>query len=221
VEITGAAVTAAAGRVEVLAHVGRPGTDATVRLARRAIDTGAGGVSAVTPYYYSLDDEQLVEHYRALVTNSAEVPAYAYTIPARTGNDLSPEAAVKLAEAGLFGLKDSTKSLGRHLEYLEVTRDRPFRVLMGSDGLVLDALRAGAAGCISAVANARPDLLVGLTRAFLNQNQREAERSQEELSVIREELSRGPTLVGVKRATARALGERGVVYPEGLRPPLG
>jgi 4-hydroxy-tetrahydrodipicolinate synthase len=215
------AAAAAAGRIAVLAHVGRAGTDATIRLAHRTVGAGALGVSAVVPYYYAVDEGHLVEHYRALRGAVPDVPVYAYTIPARTGNELSPAAAGKLAQAGLAGLKDSTKSMERHVEYLEATRDHPFRVLMGSDGMVLDALRAGAAGCVSAVANARPDLLVGLTRAFLGGRVEEAERHQAEVTAVREKLSRGPSLAGIKRATARALADAGTDYPVRLRPPLG
>lgn len=45
--VVAATVDACAGRVKVLAHVGRASTPATVRLARRAIEAGADGVSAV------------------------------------------------------------------------------------------------------------------------------------------------------------------------------
>ena len=45
---------------------------------------GAAAVSAVVPYYYSLSQEQIVAHYRALL-GAVDAPVYAYTIPARTG----------------------------------------------------------------------------------------------------------------------------------------
>jgi 4-hydroxy-tetrahydrodipicolinate synthase len=221
VELAAAAVTAARGRIAVLAHVGRAATDATVRLARWALEAGASGVSAVVPYYYALDDGQILEHYRALTGSVGGVPAYAYTIPARTGNELSPTVVAKLADEGLAGLKDSTKSIDRHREYLDAVRTRPFRILMGSDGLILSALRAGAVGCVSAVANARPDLLVRLKHAFLAGDDPGAEGLQRELSVVREQLGRGTALMGIKRATAALLRDRGIAYPERLRRPLG
>jgi dihydrodipicolinate synthase/N-acetylneuraminate lyase len=221
VKLVAAAVTASGGRITVLAHVGRAATDATVRLAGRALGAGADGVSAVVPYFYALEDGQVLDHYRAVTGAVGDLPTYAYTIPARTGNELSPAVVAKLADEGVAGLKDSTKSLERHRKYLDATRGRPFRILMGSDGLVLDALRAGAAGCVSAAANARPDLLVRLNHAFVAGDEPRAERLQAELSAVREELSRGPALTGIKRAAAAVLRDRGVAYPERLRGPLG
>jgi dihydrodipicolinate synthase/N-acetylneuraminate lyase len=208
-----AAVRAARGRIEVLAHVGRPATDATVRVLRRAVDARATGVSAVVPYYYALDDAQVVAHYRAVLAAAEDTPLFAYSIPARTGNELSPAALRELVADGLAGVKDSTKSLKRHREYLDVGAP----VLMGSDGLVLEALDLGAAGCVSAIANLRPDLLLGLTRASLAGRRDEAERCQRELSELRAELTRERPLVALKRAVA----DRVSGYPAALRRPLG
>ena len=67
----------AASRGRVLAHVGRPDTPTTVRLARRALADGADGISAVVPYYYALTDEQILTHFRAVVAAAGEHPAYA------------------------------------------------------------------------------------------------------------------------------------------------
>jgi dihydrodipicolinate synthase/N-acetylneuraminate lyase len=206
-------VEAARGRIPVLAHVGRPDTVATLRLAHRTLADGADGVSAVVPYYYALEDAQIVAHYRALIDVADGKPAYAYTIPARTGNELSVEAARSLAHAGLAGVKDSTKSFERHRAYL----DTGLPVLMGSDGMVAQALKAGAAGCVSALANVRPDLLLRLKQTAADAREEEASAAQEEVSALRAELSRGRALVALKRAAA----ERVSGYPSTLRAPLG
>jgi 4-hydroxy-tetrahydrodipicolinate synthase len=212
VSLVAATVRAAKGKAEVLAHVGRASTAATVHLALRAIDAGAAGVSAVLPYYYALDDEQVVAHYAALLAAVREVPVYAYTIPARTSNDLSTHALRELVERGLTGVKDSTKSLERHAEYLAVGAP----VLMGSDGLVLEALDLGAAGCVSAIANGRPDLLVQLARARVEGRRPDAEALQREISELRASYARERPLVALKRAVA----ERVADYEPRLRPPL-
>lgn len=208
-----ATVRAARGAASVLAHVGQPGTAATERVLRRAFEAGADGVSAVVPYYYALDDEQVAAHYRTLLAAAEGGPVFAYTIPARTGNELSAGTLRELVAAGLAGVKDSTKSLERHREYLAVGAP----VLMGSDGLVLEALDLGAAGCVSAIANLRPDLLLGLTTARVAGHRDRAEGLQRELSELRAELARERPLVGLKRAVARRLPG----YPAALRPPLG
>jgi 4-hydroxy-tetrahydrodipicolinate synthase len=220
VETVKATVQAADGRT-VIAHVGRPGTGATVRLGRRAVEAGATAISAVVPYYYPLTPEQTLRHYRSLLEAVDEIPVFAYTIPERTGNELQPETLEALADDGLAGLKDSTKSFDRHLEYLAAAKGQDLQVLMGSDGMLLDALRAGAAGSVSALANLRPDLLVRLERAFLEAREDEAERTQQEIAELRASFSHGPALAALKRAVSEALAEVGVHYPSALRAPLG
>ncbi|HEV8571956.1 MAG TPA: dihydrodipicolinate synthase family protein [Actinomycetota bacterium] len=218
-QIVAAAVEASSGRT-VIAHVGRPGTEATIRLARRAVDAGATAISAVVPYYYPLAPEQTLRHYRSLLEAVPDVPVFAYTIPDRTGNQLERETLEALADDGLAGLKDSTKSFDRHLEYLAAAKGHSLRVLMGSDGMVLEALRAGAAGSVSALANLRPDLLARLKRAFLEGREEEAERTQQEIAELRSSFFQGPTLAALKLAVSETMSELGVRYPSALRAPL-
>ena len=219
-EVVEATVRAAEQRT-VIAHVGRPGTDATIRLGRRAVNAGATAISAVTPYYYPLTHEQALRHYRSLLEAFSDTPVFAYTIPERTGNELQRETLEALAEEGLAGLKDSTKSFERHLEYLAATKGQDVRVLMGSDGMVLQALRAGAAGSVSALANVRPDLLIQLKRSFLEGREDDSERVQGEIAELRASLSQGPALAALKKAVSERLAGMGVRYPSALRAPLG
>ena len=127
------------------------------------------------PYYYALSDGQIVAHYGRLLASVDGTPVYAYTIPARDGNELSAGAVSALADSGLRGVKDSTKSWARHVEYLGTGVE----VLIGTDALVVDSFRAGSAGCVSALANVRPDLLCRV---------REGEDVQDEISALRERL---------------------------------
>jgi len=217
-------VEAAAGRVPVLAHVGRAATRETVRLGGKATDAGATALTACVPYYYALEERQIVDHYTTLMA-STKAPVYAYTIPSRTGNELSSDAVRALAAAGLAGIKDSTKSFEQHLEYLEVARavadSDGFAVFMGSDTMVLDAFEAGAAGSVTALANLRPDLLASLKKAFIAGEKAEAKTLQQEITRVRSEVSGGPALSGLKAAVARRLSAKGIAYPAGLRAPLG
>lgn len=219
IDVMSGVVDAVAGRVPVVAHVGRPSTRATQRLIERAVDVGADAVAAIVPYYYSLDDDQIVAHFRALIETAGDTPLFAYTFPARTGNDLSPAALAALAGDGLAGLKDSTGDPARHAEYLEAAPD--IAIFVGSPSLLLGSLRAGSRGSVAALANLRPDLIVQLVRAFEEEDDEEAARLQDEIAELEREIRAGPALVGLKRAVAEALAKRGVDYPSALRSPLG
>jgi dihydrodipicolinate synthase/N-acetylneuraminate lyase len=224
-EIVGAVARAAeagAGRLQVVAHVGRPGTRATIRLARQAVHAGATAVAAVVPYFFSLGDEELLRHYAALADALPELPVLAYSIPDRTHNHVSAELFERLLEHGVAGLKDSTKSPERHREYLEVARRHEGAlVYMGSDGLALSALREGSSGLMSAIANAAPEPVVGLRDAVAREDWPEAERLQEEMLGLRSASARQRPLSFFKQEVARRLAGAAGGYPTGVRSPLG
>lgn len=88
-----ATVEAAGGEAKVLAHVGRASTSGTVRLATQALDEGVEGISALVPYFYTYSEEQLLRHFLAVMDAAGGAPAYAYTLPERTSNDLSAKAS--------------------------------------------------------------------------------------------------------------------------------
>lgn len=189
------------GRLRVVAHIGRPATAATAELVRQALhELHADAASAVVPYYYALSDDEVLRHFQALLAAADGGDLYAYTIPARTGNELSADVVRRLGADGLKGVKDSTKSWQRHLDYLECGVD----VLIGTDSLAVDSIRAGSAGCVSALANVRPDLLC---RA------RDGDDVQAEISELRARLP----FAALKRELAGLIPG----YPTGYRAPLG
>ena len=209
-----AAVTAhvtrvARGRARILAHVGRASTRETVALARRAVEIGAAAVSAVVPYYYKVADAELRDHYLAIL-GAVGVPVYAYTIPDRAGNSLSANVVRELAATGLTGVKDSSKSIALHREYLACGVD----VLMGSDALVLEAFRLGAAGAVSAIANIEPRLLLELAATFSDDA---AAGLQGQIVAIRDRTRAATSAIA---AMKHELADRLPGYPTHMRSPL-
>jgi 4-hydroxy-tetrahydrodipicolinate synthase len=192
---------AACGRVRVIPHVGRASTAATSMLVERVVhEHSPDAISALVPYYYALEDDQVRRHFQVLLGAALGCDLYAYTIPARTGNELAPAVVRRLGREGLKGVKDSTKSWEQHVEYLDCGVD----VLIGTDSMVVDSIRAGSAGCVSALANVQPELLC---RA------RDGESVQDEISRLREQLPFNQLKQG--------LAERLPGYPTSYRPPLG
>ena len=82
-----AVVSEVGGEVPVIAGVGEPSTRGTVARAEAAEAAGADGIVVVTPYYYPLDGDAAVTHYRR-VADAVSLPVYVYHIPGRTGNAL-------------------------------------------------------------------------------------------------------------------------------------
>jgi len=222
VEVVEAVVAGAAGRVPVIAHVGRPATRPTIDLGRRALDAGAIAVSAVVPYYHVLEPDMVLGHYRALMDAFGPDRTLAYCIPSHSNNVLDPDGLATLAREGLAGFKDSTMSAEQHDAYVAALRETDrddFALLVGLGALFLRSLRAGSAGAVLGIANLRPELAVGLRDAFRAGRDDEAEALQVELAEAEAAAMAFPDL---KRAVAERLrAEAGIEYGPHMRAPLG
>ena len=222
IEVVEATVHAAAGRVPVIAHVGRPGTRPTIELGRRAFDAGAAAVSAVVPYYHPLEPDLILDHYRALMDAFGTDRVLAYCIPSHSNNVLDPDGLATLAREGLAGFKDSTLNAADHDAYVAALRDTgrdDFLLLVGLGAILVRSLRAGSAGAVLGIANLHPDLCVRVRDAVRDGRDDEAERLQAELA--REEDDAMP-FQALKRATAERLRrEAGIDYGPLMRAPLG
>jgi 4-hydroxy-tetrahydrodipicolinate synthase len=222
VEVVEAVVAGAAGRVPVIAHVGRPATRVTIDLGRRALDAGAVAVSAVVPYYHVLEPDMVLRHYRALMDAFGPERTLAYCIPSHGNNLLDADGLATLAREGLAGFKDSTMSADDHDAYvaaLRTTGRDDFALLVGLGALFLRSLRAGSAGAVLGIANLRPELAVGLRDAFRAGRDDEAEALQTELAEAEAAAMAFPDL---KRAVAERLrAEAGIEYGPLMRAPMG
>lgn len=201
--------------VPVLAGVGAPSTHETIDHATHAESVGADGVMVVTPYYYPLDHQAAVDHYRR-VTDAVDVPVYVYHIPSKTGNDLSLAALSEIAALdGVAGVKDSSKDVPWLGQAIDANPELTF--LAGSDSLLFPGLEIGCAGAVSAVANVFPELVVDLYEAYASGEEGRAQELQSEVYGVRRALKRGPYMAGVKTA----LSLRDVPFDVGgLRSPL-
>jgi len=199
-----ALVARAVGRgVRVIAQVGRPSTPATARLARRAVELGADAVAAYVPWFYPAGDAEVRTHFEGLLEAADGTPAFLYNIPRRTVNDLTPAVAGELAREGFRGMKDSTGDFSRAEAYLDAVDGADFELYVGSEPLALRAVRRGAAGAITGLAGARPDLFVALRDAVASGDDAAAERVQTEIAAAKAEVAaEGSSVAAVKRRVA-------------------
>jgi 4-hydroxy-tetrahydrodipicolinate synthase len=219
VEALAARAVAASGSLRVIVQVGRPSTRATVALARRALEAGAGGVAAYVPWFYPITDEGIRAHFRALLEAADGAPAFLYNIPSRTVNDLSPDLAGELARAGFAGMKDSTGDLDRHRAYLDAVPEG-FEVYTGTEPLIVDSVAAGAEGTINGLSNCRPELFAAL-RAGLEAGE-DVSALHDEIAALKAEVKASTsTVAAIKRRVRVRLAERGVDYPDAPRAPFG
>ncbi|HYB35765.1 MAG TPA: dihydrodipicolinate synthase family protein [Mycobacterium sp.] len=185
------------GRLPVIVGVSDLTTAKTIRRARYAQQAGADAVQILPVSYWKLSEREIVQHY-ASIGEAIGIPIMAYNNPATSGVDMSPELLVRMFDTidNLTMVKESTGDLSRMQRIAELSGGRlPF--YNGSNPLVLDALRAGAAGWCTAAPNLRPQPCIDLYNAVRAGDFDTAETTYTELKPLLEFIVAGglPTTV--------------------------
>ena len=198
---------ASAGRLSLVVHCGAQTTADTVTLAEHAAALGADAVAAVAPPYYPFDAEALTRHFTAAAQACAPTPFFLYEIAARSGYAIPLEVVARLREtvANLAGLKVSDTPFERVEPYLLEGLD----VFVGSEPLAAKALGHGAAGVVSGLASAFPEVVAELVAE-------PTDEAAEQVAALRETLQRFPFIAALKLV----LGRRGLPVREDVRAPL-
>ena len=149
------AVEHTAGRIPVIAGVGRNDTRHTVWLNKRAKTLGVQGVLAVTPYYNKTSQSGLVRHFET-VADSADIPMILYNVPSRTGMSFTAESYRLLSKhPNIYGTKEASGDFGLILKTIRLC-DEDFAIYSGNDDQIVPILALGGLGVISTMGNVVP-----------------------------------------------------------------
>jgi 4-hydroxy-tetrahydrodipicolinate synthase len=159
-------ISAARGRVPVIAGTGANSTEEAIRLTRDARRDGADACLLVTPYYNKPTQEGLYRHHLA-IAEAVDIPQILYNVPGRTACDMLPETVERLSGIGnIVGIKEATGNLERIREIRE--RCGPdFMIYSGDDATAVEAMLMGADGDISVTANVAPAAMAAMCEAAL------------------------------------------------------
>jgi 4-hydroxy-tetrahydrodipicolinate synthase len=190
----------------------------TVRLTGHAVGLGCAGVLILPPFFYKgISDEGLFAAYAEVIERVADdaLRIYLYHIPKVSGVAISAELITRLREAypkTVIGIKDSSGDWQNTRMLLE---DFPgFRVFPGNELIMLDALRLGAVGCITATANVNA---AGLANLYAGWRGEGAEGLQETASAVRRAVQSQAMVPALKAIIARRNKDDGWLT---LRPPF-
>ena len=148
------AVELVSGKIPVIVGTGTNSTQSSIERSQEAEQLGADALLVVTPYYNRPPQEGLYQHFKA-VAESTQLPIILYNVPARTGCDLLPETAARLAKiSNIVSIKEATGSLERLDEYLAL--DCGLNLLSGDDGSCQAFMAKGGHGVISVASNIAP-----------------------------------------------------------------
>jgi len=162
------------GRVPVLIGGMAPSTKETIRWCKIAEDAGADGVMVVNPYYGSITDEALYQHFKK-VAESVNIPVMPYNNVDTSGNDLVPDIIIRLVKEGKISyLKECVDT--RRIQIIKEACGDKMNLFVGADDLLFQAFVLGAAGCVSGGANAVPGVVKKLYDLIVKENDIRAAR---------------------------------------------
>ena len=160
----------------------------TIKLTKHAIDMGCHGVMTLPPFYFKgMTDDGLFEHFEKLIegVNTNKLKIYLYHIPQVCGVGLSVDLVQKLKSSfpeTIVGIKDSS-GVWENTEALLKIKD--LIVYPGAELPVIEAIKLGAPGCISATANLNSKDIASVIELCHSKNWDEAEKLQKKVKSVR------------------------------------
>ena len=192
----------------------------SVRLTAHAMKLGCGGALMLPPFYYKgVSDDGLFRNFAEIIERVGDrrLRIYLYHIPPVSQVAITLPLIVRLLKAypGIIaGAKDSSGDWNNTKAYIDNFAGQGFDVFPGSETFLLQGMRAGGLGCISATANVNPG---AIARLFATWQAADADKQQERLNEIRGIFARNPMIPALKAAIAHYGGDAAWAT---VRPPL-
>ncbi|MDA0277102.1 MAG: dihydrodipicolinate synthase family protein [Proteobacteria bacterium] len=192
----------------------------SVKMTREAVRLGCGGVLMLPPFYYKgVSDEGLFRSFCEIIERVGDerLRLYLYHIPpvANVGITLKLVEMLLARYPGIVaGAKDSSGDWANTKAMLDQFKDAGFDVFPGSEVFLLDGLRAGGKGCITATGNVNPG---PISEVFRNWRGPDADKLQAGINVTRKIMQKVPMIPALKAVTAHFSNDPGW---KTVRPPL-
>lgn len=206
----------AQGKCKIIAGTGSNDTLYAIEQSQAVEKIGVDGLLIVTPYYNKTSQQGLLKHYQ-MIADSVSTPIILYSVPSRTGMQISVDVVVELAKhKNIVGLKDATGDISYTMEVVSKTKDNAdFFVYSGNDDIILPMMAVGAMGVISVVSNVYPKETEQLCQYMLEGNIEKAQQLAYAMDSINDYLFTDVNPINVKAA----LQKQGICG-ETLRLPL-
>ena len=172
----------------------------TVQLTSHAVKLGCKGTLMLPPFFYKdINDDGLFRSYAETIerVGDSALKIYLYHIPPVSGVNISLDLIERLViryPNTIVGVKDSSGNWENTQSILERQWD-DFRVFAGSEHFLLQTMRAGGAGCISATANINPNAIYNLYKKWKSN---QADDLQKQLNQVRATLESYPMIPALK-----------------------
>ena len=145
-----------AGRIPVIAGTGSNNTAHAVMMSKEAQKLGADACLLVAPYYNKATQNGLVKHF-ATIAGAIDIPCILYNVPSRTGSNILPETAVRLAKEveNIVAIKEASGSISQ-VGKLASIAEGVIDIYSGNDDQIVPICSLGGIGVISVLSNVAP-----------------------------------------------------------------
>ena len=145
-----------AGRIPVIAGTGSNNTAHAVMMSKEAQKLGADGCLLVAPYYNKATQNGLVKHFAA-IAGAIDIPCILYNVPSRTGSNILPETAVRMAKEvdNIVAIKEASGNISQ-VGKLAALAEGILDIYSGNDDQIVPICSLGGIGVISVLSNVAP-----------------------------------------------------------------
>ena len=192
------------GKVFLCAACLQPSTEMVINEIRAFEKYEPDYIVAVTPYYYSVSHEAIMEHFKKIAHYSS-VPLILYNIPQCTHNKMELITILELAkEEKIAGIKDSSGDFISFTRGVYTPVPESFSWIQGEDYLDGPAFNIGADGVVTGLGNVFIEPYVRMYEEAKKENYQEVNEIQKRINELYEiiQLTGGKVIPAIKSGVA-------------------
>ena len=202
----------AGGKATLIAHIGAISTKKAIEMAKYAKECGYDAISAVAPFYYKFNFEQIKKHYFDIV-DAVDLPMIVYNFPNFSGVNLSvAQVSEFLNDERFIGIKHTSNDYFALQSFKSAFPDKV--IYNGFDEMFLSGLVMGADGGIGSTYNFMAEKFIKIRELFKAGKNEEALEIQKTANAIITALCQ----VGVMEGEKEVLCQMGLDFGHSRAP---
>jgi 4-hydroxy-tetrahydrodipicolinate synthase len=177
----------------------------SIEMTRAAVELGCAGVLMLPPFYYKgVSDEGLYRNFAEVIERVGDerLQLYLYHIPPVSQVAITLDLIERLLSkypGSVAGVKDSSGNWDNTKAMLDRFAKRGFDVFAGSEEFLLQNMRNGGKGCITATGNVNPG---AIDKLYRNWQSAQADAMQAAITATRRLVQKQPMIPALKATVA-------------------
>jgi 4-hydroxy-tetrahydrodipicolinate synthase len=218
-KVINTAIDGNSNRLPLFVNISTSSYIETLQLAEYAAGSGADFLVLSPPFYYLMNQRELVRYYEK-IANQVALPLFMYNAPQYTKTEITPESVKELPHhANILGIKDSSGKIEYIHRLLDQREDKAFKIFVGLEMILGECILLGCDGGVNGGGNLFPRLYVRMYQSAMNSDLDEMKKLQSAINKVYKniyEVSDSPMgiTIGLKYALFRmGIGSGNLAMP--------